>query len=937
MNLAHADVPLVGCVTRLTHQKGIHLIKHAAWRALERGGQFVLLGSAPEPAVQAEFNALAADLSRQYPDRVKLWFAYDEPLSHLIYAGSDMLLMIAMRYGTVPVVRRTGGLADTVMDVDHDQARRRFWNECNRNAAERAGELGLELNGFSFDSTDTAGMDYALNRALTRWYGEREWWNELARTGMLTHCGATARLAGLRNNGLARLNGAGLALLFSTTLLLVLAAEPSPARCSADGGARPAHGRSLLTSYTADNWTLTLNLTLTGPGRSMVMQSDGKIVHVDNDTVVRRTSDGALDATWSTPTFQADGKILVAERVDTATPGVGAVYRLYANGSRDTSFGVGGKVDHNASSVIDRPQGITGQCDGSGADCKRASVQSAVSWMEPGTSTLMYYDASNDLVYVVMNTAVTVTRFHASTGAWDSAYRVNLTGLSFQSLCFGAAGARRAAPARAARARAAKQPDSEKTKAEPGARARAAPAAVDGRGYLYIAKYVASYASFVRQFDAASGAQLGGGGTAQGIVANATELQAKGLLYLWPATRTDVSGSYQDLYVGTDLPTYSLYRFSQSLGQFVVEVKALTTGVGINCSLWTLDAKAAYEAAILGVANATGSVAGIVSLCRQLSGTAAGTAAGQGRGLLQAAAATTLEITHLLRTRGSLAAAQQVVSSTAAAVEGGQFAAAVQMNMGGSAAFKPLPPPTPNPSCIVGVTCRRSPPPPPPAKKAVVVADPHIYDFMGRKRLGPDARGSPAPALRSLSAKLSRWAPQPSATIMTSVAFEALGATVAVTQARASPAAPYRLAARVTAANGTVFVLSYGARRARVALPGGLVVAAVSRTQVAARAPALQCSVYEASWGRRAGARRAALPLPCRALRARAWWRCARQGVMGGKTMGYLNAIVVVRGALPAPVGGVLGPSYVSASMRAKGLSTNSARMVAAVKFAGAP
>lgn len=51
-NLSNADVPLVAVVTRLTPQKGIHLIKHAAWRTLERGGQFVLLGSAPDPRVQ---------------------------------------------------------------------------------------------------------------------------------------------------------------------------------------------------------------------------------------------------------------------------------------------------------------------------------------------------------------------------------------------------------------------------------------------------------------------------------------------------------------------------------------------------------------------------------------------------------------------------------------------------------------------------------------------------------------------------------------------------------------------------------------------------------------------------------------------------------------------------------------------------------------------
>lgn len=69
--------------------KGIHLIKHAAWRALERGGQFVLLGSAPDSRVQAEFNALSESLSRQYPGRVSLVFTYDEPLSHLIYAGEN--------------------------------------------------------------------------------------------------------------------------------------------------------------------------------------------------------------------------------------------------------------------------------------------------------------------------------------------------------------------------------------------------------------------------------------------------------------------------------------------------------------------------------------------------------------------------------------------------------------------------------------------------------------------------------------------------------------------------------------------------------------------------------------------------------------------------------------------------------------------------------
>lgn len=67
---------------------GIQLIKHCAWRTLERGGQFVLLGSAPDPKVQAEFNALAGALGGE---NAAFAFAYDEPLSHLIYAACDII------------------------------------------------------------------------------------------------------------------------------------------------------------------------------------------------------------------------------------------------------------------------------------------------------------------------------------------------------------------------------------------------------------------------------------------------------------------------------------------------------------------------------------------------------------------------------------------------------------------------------------------------------------------------------------------------------------------------------------------------------------------------------------------------------------------------------------------------------------------------------
>ena len=152
------DKFVVAVVSRLTGQKGVHLIKHAASKVLERGGQFVLLGSAPDPKVQAEFDGLAATLGSG--EDARFVFAYDEPLSHLIYAAADMVLvpsmfepcgltqMIAMRYGAVPVVRHTGGLRDTVFDVDTDKARA-AWEVAG--SADWVGDKLDATNGFAFE------------------------------------------------------------------------------------------------------------------------------------------------------------------------------------------------------------------------------------------------------------------------------------------------------------------------------------------------------------------------------------------------------------------------------------------------------------------------------------------------------------------------------------------------------------------------------------------------------------------------------------------------------------------------------------------------------------------------------------------------------------------------------------------------------------------
>ncbi|URD82982.1 Starch synthase [Musa troglodytarum] len=165
LGLRRSDHPLIGIITRLTVQKGIHLIKHAVWQTLERNGQVVLLGSAPDSRIQNDFAHFADQLHSAHAGRVRFCLTYDEPLSHLIYAGADFILvpslfepcgltqLIAMRYGSIPVVRRTGGLYDTVFDVDNDK--------------ERARAQGLEPNGFSFEGADPSGVDYALNRHVS--------------------------------------------------------------------------------------------------------------------------------------------------------------------------------------------------------------------------------------------------------------------------------------------------------------------------------------------------------------------------------------------------------------------------------------------------------------------------------------------------------------------------------------------------------------------------------------------------------------------------------------------------------------------------------------------------------------------------------------------------------------------------------------------------
>ena len=146
-------VPTIGIVTRLSAQKGLDLVEHAMVATLRRHDvRFVALGSG-----DARYARALRDLQATFPDRVSFYDGFQERLAHLIEAGSDMFLMpsryepcglnqmYSLRYGTVPIVRRTGGLADTVEPYD---------------PTTRQG------TGFVFEHYTPEGLRWALERAL---------------------------------------------------------------------------------------------------------------------------------------------------------------------------------------------------------------------------------------------------------------------------------------------------------------------------------------------------------------------------------------------------------------------------------------------------------------------------------------------------------------------------------------------------------------------------------------------------------------------------------------------------------------------------------------------------------------------------------------------------------------------------------------------------
>jgi starch synthase len=167
--LPPSDGPLLGMVTRLADQKGLDLLTEALPDIMSLGAQIIILGTGDE-----KYHKILAEAARNWKTRMRVLLQYDDRLARRIFAGCDLFLMpsryepcglgqmIALRYGTVPVVRKTGGLADTVADYNPKT------------------EKGT---GFLFENYSAPALVEGMRRAVEA-YQDRKRWKRLMQNGM---------------------------------------------------------------------------------------------------------------------------------------------------------------------------------------------------------------------------------------------------------------------------------------------------------------------------------------------------------------------------------------------------------------------------------------------------------------------------------------------------------------------------------------------------------------------------------------------------------------------------------------------------------------------------------------------------------------------------------------------------------------------------------
>lgn len=166
------DVPVIGMITRLVDQKGLDILSEVLRYILNMDVQFVLLGTGDK-----KYEEMFKDIEKEFPDKMSANITFDIVLAQKIYASSDMFLMpsryepcglgqmYSLRYGTIPVVRYTGGLADTVMEYD---------------------EEAMKGNGFGFKEYDSAYLLKAVARAVDFFKNKKGHWKKLIENAMKT-------------------------------------------------------------------------------------------------------------------------------------------------------------------------------------------------------------------------------------------------------------------------------------------------------------------------------------------------------------------------------------------------------------------------------------------------------------------------------------------------------------------------------------------------------------------------------------------------------------------------------------------------------------------------------------------------------------------------------------------------------------------------------
>ncbi len=175
----NADVPLFGMVSRMADQKGFDLVMGSADRLLQQNIQMAFLGTG-DPQYETQLR----DLAKRYPQQVAVEIGFDESLAHQIEAGSDAFMMpsrfepcglnqmYSLHYGTVPIVRNVGGLADSVVDFDS-----------NAESPELVAKSLETGTGFVFSDYSREAFAATVERAIQT-YSQKSTWQRLVQNGM---------------------------------------------------------------------------------------------------------------------------------------------------------------------------------------------------------------------------------------------------------------------------------------------------------------------------------------------------------------------------------------------------------------------------------------------------------------------------------------------------------------------------------------------------------------------------------------------------------------------------------------------------------------------------------------------------------------------------------------------------------------------------------